>query len=66
LQQNALHAIKDTTGFEEIRNYFRREYDQAVNALSGMDAKNISKVAFYQGQMHTARAFLDFLDRMTE
>lgn len=65
-QKNALKAIKDTSWFQEIKDYWFRELDSCNEKLSKVDAHNVSKVASLQGQMNNARSFLEFLDNMTE
>lgn len=64
-QKGALFGIRDTDGFQEIKDYWYRVYDDACVAVQTTDAKDVSKVAFYQAQMSNARSFIDRLDNMS-
>ena len=64
-QKEALFGIRDTGWFQEIKDYWFRVYDDASVAIQSIDAKEVSKVAFYQAQMTNAKSFIDRLDNMT-
>ena len=62
VQKNAIGGIKNTTGFQEIKNYFYRQYDAA--ATKKVDHNNAWEVAYKHAQMDNARDFLSFLDNI--
>ena len=63
-QVNAIKSIKATDGYQEIRDYWLREYDDNVLKLTSTDATNVWITAKIQGEIISARRFLDWLDGM--
>lgn len=63
-QVNAISWIKDTDGYQEIKKYRLREYDDSVAKAAEVDPNDSWKVALLLAQINSARRFLEFLDNI--
>lgn len=65
-QSDAIKAIKDTRGYQEIRMYFVREWEACIDRFETMQSDDPKKYLALQAKLSFARKFLDFLDNITQ
>lgn len=66
MQKAALEDIKLTRWYEEIRDYFAREFDLCINDICNLKSDSIADYKWLQARLKVSRDFLEFLDKISE
>lgn len=59
-----IKAIRDTDGYNQIKGYWYREYDDAIAKIATVDVEKVGEVACLRQQISNARQFLNWLDSL--
>lgn len=66
MQKAAIEDIKLTRWYEEIHDFFAREFDLCINDLCRLKSSDISDYKGLQARLNTSREFLEFLENISE
>lgn len=64
VQKAAIEGIKWTAWYEEIHDYFAREFDLCVSELVSLKSDSLADYKWLQARIKVSKEFLEFLENI--